>query len=358
MKRYAVIMAGGVGERFWPLSRASRPKHLWNVVGGNGCLLEQTVARVSKIVDAKNILVVTNSRQAGIIAEICGNLDASQIISEPVGRDTSAAIGLASALIRSREGGNDAAFAVFPSDHTVGDEDAFADTIKTAFEIAESGDNLVAVGIHPDRPATGYGYIKRGAEMEISGKKYFAVERFFEKPNIERARGYVESGNFYWNAGMFVWRANSILSALRKNLPKSAEAFGRIETRISAGEPLDEVLASEYFALEKISIDFAVMEKADNAYVVPAEFAWDDVGSWTALERHIPRDSQGNASVGEAYFCGANNCAVFDVAGRATALVGVDNLVVVHSADATLVCAKESAEDVKKLMRMLPEKYR
>lgn len=226
MERYAVIMAGGVGERFWPLSRASRPKHLWNVAGGDGCLLEQTIRRVSKVVCRENILIITNSRQAGAISEICANLDASQIISEPVGRDTSAAIGLAAAIIMARSNGVDSSFAVFPSDHVIGDEEAFARTINTAFRIAEAGDNLITVGISPDHPATGYGYIKRGAQLEISGEKYFAVERFFEKPNLNKAREYVESGNFYWNAGMFVWRTDSIFSALQKICPKARRPSG------------------------------------------------------------------------------------------------------------------------------------
>lgn len=358
MERYAVIMAGGVGERFWPLSRASRPKHLWNVAGGDGCLLEQTIRRVSKVVCRENILIITNSRQAGVISEICANLDASQIISEPVGRDTSAAIGLAAAIIMARSNGVDSSFAVFPSDHVIGDEEAFARTINTAFRIAEAGDNLITVGISPYHPATGYGYIKRGAQLEISGEKYFAVERFFEKPNSNKAREYVESGNFYWNAGMFVWRTDSIFSALQKNLPKSAEAFGRIRARLSAGESLDEILAAEYSPLEKISIDYAVMEKAGNAYVVPANFDWDDVGSWSAAGRHMQKDSCGNAAGGEAYFNGAKNCVLFDAAGRATAFVGVENLIVVHTPDATLVCSKDKAEDVKALVRSLPEKYK
>ncbi|MFR6032160.1 MAG: sugar phosphate nucleotidyltransferase [Bacilli bacterium] len=179
---------------------------------------------VSKVVCRENILIITNSRQVYAISEICANLDASQI-SEPVGRDTSAAIGLAAAIIMARSNGVDSSFAVFPSDHVIGDEEAFARTINTAFRIAEAGDNLITVGISPDHPATGYGYIKRGAQLEISGEKYFAVEKFFEKPNLNKAREYVES-EFYWNAGMFVWRIGFHILGAAKICPKARRPSG------------------------------------------------------------------------------------------------------------------------------------
>lgn len=356
MKRYAVIMAGGAGERFWPLSRRSKPKHLWNVAGGESCLLSMTYARARRAVEPENVYVVTNAEQVGAIASVCPEIARDKIIVEPAGRDTTAAIGLSAAYLKKIGGGKDSSFAVFPSDHIVSDAEAFARTIGAAFEVAESGGGLVTIGIVPTFPATGYGYIRRGEKFSADFGEYYKVARFFEKPNLARASEYAASGEFYWNAGIFVWKTSAILAAIEKNAPGT----GKILREISAAPDSGFFAAARrlYPQIEKISIDFSVMERADNAWTVPAKFDWDDVGSWAAAERHMPRFADGNAAVGELFAADSKNCAVFDAAGRATALMGVEGLVVVHSKDATLVCKKESAEKLKDLVKTLPERFR
>ena len=354
MKRYAVIMAGGVGERFWPLSRAGRPKHLWNIVGGEECLLSQTFSRISRFVPKSNIMIITNAGQIGAIKKFCPEIPAENLIAEPAGRDTTAAIGLAAVLVESRACGGESSFAVFPSDQVVEDVEGFSETVMKAFEVAEWGDRLVTIGITPTFPATGYGYIKRAAERGGA----FEVEKFYEKPSEVRARQYLESGDFYWNAGIFVWKTSSILSALERNVPKTYEIFGRIKSNLDSGKDLQCAAAELYLQIEKISIDFSVMEKSANVWVVPAEFDWDDVGSWAALERHFSKDASGNISNGELYSCDASDCVVFDADSRATAIVGLKDVVVVHSADATLICRRDCTEMVKDLVRSLPQKYR
>ncbi len=358
MKRYAVIMAGGAGERFWPLSRISKPKHLWNVTGDKKCLLSQTFARVSKIVPRKNVIVISGAEQLEAARQACPEIPPEQMIAEPCGRDTTAAIGLAAILVERAAGGAESSFAVFPSDHIVEGERDFKSTLLQAFEVAEGGDRLVTIGIKPLFPATGYGYVRRGEKIETSfGDAYFA-RKFCEKPDAKRAARYLKSGDFYWNAGMFVWRTDSILKAIERNVPQTFAILRGVRGKLDRGASLDSVLKRAYPKIEKISIDFSVMEKARNACVVPARFKWDDVGSWSAVERHRKRDERGNAAVGRVFSEDASDCIVFDAAGRATALLGVKDLIVVHAGDATLVCHRSCAEKLKQLVRKLPNEYR
>lgn len=352
MERYVVIMAGGAGERFWPLSRKSKPKHLWNVVGGDACLLSMTYSRARETVGGENIFVVTNPEQIEAITLACPEIARDKILVEPAGRDTTAAIGFSAAYLKRISGGSDCSFAVLPSDHVVKDVRAFSETLGEAFRLAESGDKLVTIGITPTFPATGYGYIRKGEKF--GGGEYYKVSRFFEKPNLERATEYLNSGEFFWNAGIFVWKTSSILSAIDKNLKGAGDILRRIESAPDFNKTASEL----YPQIEKISIDFSVMERADNAWTVPAKFDWDDVGSWTAVERHCPKDADGNTVIGELYAKDSKNCLVFDAAGRATALLGVEDIIVVHSPDATLVCKKQCAQNLKELVKILPDKLR
>ncbi len=358
MERYAVIMAGGAGERFWPLSRIKKPKHLWNVAGSGGCLLEQAYARAESVAGAGRVIVITNAEQVDNMKTACPNIPHERIISEPAARDTTAAVALGALLVNRLARGAEASFAVFPSDHVVNDTQGFAKTLNSAFDIAESGDKLVTIGIEPSFPATGYGYIKRGEKRSNSFGEYFKVSRFFEKPNLDRARAYLNSGQYYWNAGMFIWKTSSILNALKKYLPESYKEFDAIACGLSENLPIGALLARHYPKIEKISIDFSVMERADNAWVVPAGFDWDDVGSWPAIARHHSGNSNGNVACGRLFERDSKDCIVFDAAGRATAIVGVKDLIIVHSEDSTLVCSKSSAEDLKGLVRTLPEEFR
>lgn len=349
-------MAGGAGERFWPLSRKAKPKHLWNVTGAKSCLLSMTYSRLRGVVSPENIFVVTNAEQVEAIVDTCPEISRERIIVEPTGRDTTAAIGFSAVNISRMSGGEDSSFAVFPSDHVVSDESAFADTLRLAFEVAEGGDRLVTIGIKPTFPATGYGYIRRGEKFTGDLGDYYKVARFFEKPNLPRATEYVESGDYYWNAGIFVWKTSAILSAIANNAP----ATFSILQKIAAASPdkFLETVNSLYGQIEKISIDFSVMEHAQNAWTVLSRFHWDDVGSWAAVERHCAKNCDGNVAVGELFARDSRDCVVFDTSGRATALLGVEGLVVVHAPDATLICKKEDAEKLKELVKTLPDKYR
>ncbi len=358
MERYAVIMAGGAGERFWPLSRMEKPKHLWDVEGSGACLLEQAYARAELVAGKGNIVVVTNSEQVANMKRECPRIPEERIIAEPVARDTSAAAALGAVVAERLAGGREALLITLSSDQVVDDTEKFVKTAETAFEAAESGNALVALGVKPTFPATGYGYIKRGEKFSNSRGEYFKAARFFEKPSLDRAEAYLASGQYYWNAGMFVWKTSSILGALKKYLPETYAEIGAVARGMERNEPLDKLLTLHYPKMEKISIDFSVMEKADNVLLVPAEFGWDDVGSWPAVARRRKADSDGNVACGRLFARGAKNCIVFDAAGRATAIVGLDDVVVVHSADATLVCAKDSAEDLKNLVRSLPREFR
>ncbi len=359
IQRYVVIMAGGAGERFWPISRIAKPKHLWNVLGGDKCILEQTIDRACSIVDIKNVIIITNKEQLAGITQICKNFPRENIITEPIGRDTTAAIGLASAIVSMRSNGDDASFAVLSSDHLIRDTKSFADTINCAFDKAESGDYLITIGITPTFAATGFGYIKRGELQKINSGECYKVERFYEKPNLERAKSYIEAGCFSWNAGMFIWKTSSIDNAMQRHAPKIFDALKNMKAELFSGENIDSVLQKFYPDIEKISIDFSVMEHADNVWVVPSRFDWDDVGSWKAIQRHLPEDENNTVSVGEYYSQNANSNIIFDsTKSRATVISGLSNVVVVHTHDATLVCAKDDAEKLRDVVRTLPTKFR
>ncbi len=358
MKRYAVIMAGGVGERFWPLSRRTKPKHLWNVVGKKNCLLEETLRRALKFVDAKCIYIITTSAQVNPILELCPTASKVRIIAEPMGRDTSGAIGLAATLVRRDAGKNPSSFCVLSSDHVVSTDDDFAKTINTAFEVAEASPELVTIGIKPVHPATGYGYIEPFEEKEINGNPYYKVRCFHEKPDLKMAIKYLESGNFFWNAGIFVWQTSVILEAIKSFQPDNYKQFMRLDADLSEGVTMEAALSRCYPKLEKISIDFGVMERADNVSVVPAQFDWDDVGSWAAIERHCPKDEFGNVNRGEAFFIDSKNTTVVDESDRNTVLFGIEDLVVVHTPDATLICPKGKTEQLKEVLKHLPEKLK
>lgn len=359
MKRYAAIIAGGAGERFWPMSRIARPKHLCDITGAGTCLLEQTFRRLEKCVPAENIFVVTNREQVAGIREACPFIPAERIVAEPQGRDTLAAVALCALCAENFAGGNaDALVAVIPSDHVIRDTENFARTADKAFAVAESGDFLVTVGVVPVRPATGFGYIQAGTQFSAGTPPAFDVEQFHEKPDEQTAKSYIARGNFFWNAGMFFWQTAAIRRAVAQHAPQCAEIFEKIRSALAAGTPLADALAAHYAQIEKKSIDFAVMEKARNVKVVPATFDWDDVGTWTAIERHFAADDCGNVCRGNVFADASRHNLIFDATGRATVLLGAENLIVVHTPDATLICDRAHAETLKALVRKLPPELR
>ncbi|MGB0416105.1 MAG: mannose-1-phosphate guanylyltransferase [Coraliomargarita sp.] len=354
-KRYVVIMAGGRGERFWPESRLARPKQLLPIVGEKA-MLAQTVDRLEGLVDAKDVFVITNAEQRAAVLEVCPDLDPAKVIGEPMGRDTAAAVGLATVLVRREDA--EASFAMLPADAVIHDAKGLRATLQTAFEAAEANPVLATVGITASFPATGYGYIQQADQLgEYAGRAVFNVKRFVEKPDLQTAKGYLESGDYFWNAGMFVWSVSSIVAELETSTPSLWASLQAIDTGLSAGSDLNALLAEHYPKLEKISVDYAIIEKATNVVMVESGFDWDDVGEWPAVARHYPADEAGNVVRGAAHLEQATGNIVFSRdEDHLVALLGVDDLIVVKTADATLVCHKDKAQEIKALVKAVGAK--
>ena len=357
--RYVIIMAGGRGERFWPVSRAKAPKQLIRLLG-NRSLLQQAVDRVLPIVPLKNILVITNDVQAPEVRKQLPKLPRQNIIAEPCGRDTCAAVTLGAALVGARS--TTGVMAVLPADHVVPEAKKFQQILSDSFDLASRGQVIVTIGIKPTEPNTGYGYIHVGTELPPPHgvKKYkttfFKAERFVEKPNLERAVEYVNSGQYRWNAGMFIWSFVTITQGLEKHQPEMAAACQRwFKAALKPGR-LARVLAREYPDLKKISIDYALMEQAQNVVVADGDFDWDDLGSWTALTRHIKADPEGNCAVADFIHVDAARNIVYDarIKNRTPiAIVGLRDSIIVQTDDATLVAHKSQSQKVKELVSKL-----
>ena len=301
-----------------------------------------------------HVFIITNQQQEAMVRKVCPNLPAENIIAEPIGRDTAAAVGLAMLVVQQRDA--DGVFAILPADAVIYDHAAFQEALRLAFEVAKAKSSLVTIGIKPSYPATGYGYIHRAQTgMEGYGERVYPVQQFVEKPQLDTATQYVESGEYYWNAGMFVWTVSAIAKALATYAPQLDTALQSIARGLAAGEGVAALLEQYYPQLEKVSIDYAVMEKADNVAVVPATFDWDDVGEWAAIARHHPADDRGNVLKGSAVVHDGSNNIVVGTDGHLTAVLGVDDLIVVRTEDATLVCPKERAQDIKSLVKSLAE---
>lgn len=346
-------MAGGKGERFWPASRLARPKHLLPIVGEKP-MLTQTIERIGGLLPAENVIVITNSEQLEAVRDVCPMLPEENVVAEPVGRDTAAAVGLAMLLVKQRN--PDASMAMLPADALISDSESFQSALGTAFKAAESSRSLVTIGVQPTEPSTGYGYIQCGpAKTVIDNRDIFSVRQFKEKPDLETAKSYLQSGEYFWNAGMFVWSVSTISDALEEYTPALKKGLDEIEKGMEQGEDLTQLLSNLYPKLEKISVDFAIMEKADNVLTLAATFDWDDVGSWPAIERHYPADRAGNVKKGDAKFADSSGNIVVSGKDHLVALVGVEDLIVVHTADATLVCKKDQAQKIKDMVRSLGE---
>lgn len=346
---YAVIMAGGKGERFWPLSTARRPKQLLDLAGGKPLIL-QAVDRLAGLVPPERILIVTNGSLVEPIRAMLGQGSPIGVLGEPVGRDTAAAIAAGAAWIRRRD--PDAVFCVLTADHVIGDLPTFRDILARGLGLCAQHDVLMTIGIAPTEPSSAYGYIEAGERWQKSGAvEFFRVQRFVEKPDAETARGYLATGRYAWNSGMFVWSVRSIFQAFADFRPALADRIAAWSSCATDAE-FEAALERDFPSLEKISIDYAVMEKARNIVVCKGTFAWDDVGSWPALESHLPQDGAGNATKGDVETLdSARNIVVSD--GRLTALVGVDDLVVVQADGVTLVCSKARSQDIKGLLARL-----
>lgn len=352
---HAVIMAGGSGTRFWPASRSAYPKQLLSI-GTKRPLVEETLDRISERIPPERVLIVTNAIYARMTAELLSELPGKNVIGEPVGRDTAACIGLAAMVCRERD--PDAVMAVMPSDHIIQPAHAFCSSLEAAESLLqERPETLVTFGIAPTFPSTGYGYVQRGASLGEHGKvPFFEVDSFREKPDLETAESFLKDGGYYWNAGIFIWRADTILDCMASFLPELHQALTAIIPHVDRGS-FDKALEEIYPKLEKISIDYGVMEKAKTRAVAQVSYDWDDVGSWSALERLLTRDDEGNFVQGEVRSIDAKGNIVSSRGGM-VGLLGVEGLIVVHTPDATLVCRKEDAEAVKKLVETLDSEYR
>ena len=344
--RYAVIMAGGAGKRLWPMSRLDRPKQVLPLVGGRN-LLEIAVERCMSCFEPENIFIITNAEYAGQIRTALPQLPAENVVGEPMGRDTANAIALAAEILAGRD--PSATMAVFTADHVIRPVEKFAESVDLACRAAEENrEALVTFGIHPTWPHTGLGYIHCG-KADDSG--VHEVLGFREKPNQHTATEYVESGEYFWNSGMFVWTLDAIRGELKKHLPKSMDALEPIGEAVGEGRDYVELLAKIYPDLDKISIDFAVMEKASTVRMVTLGCEWLDVGSWPAVEQVCELDDGGNAILSENTFVdGATGNIVVSEDDHLLALLGVSDCVIVHTPDATLVAAKSEAHRLKELL--------
>jgi mannose-1-phosphate guanylyltransferase len=348
---YVLILAGGSGERFWPLSRSSRPKQLLSLFSDT-TLLEQTLDRLDGLVPHENILILTNRDQEKAVRELAPGLPSENIVAEPAKRDTAAAIALGAGWISLRD--HHATMIVLPADHMITDRKNFQKTVRVAAEAAERTGELVTIGIKPSWACPGFGYIEQGKRFQLPGlpesPEVFEVVRFREKPNPELAESFLKQGNFYWNAGMFIWPLTSILSAFKRHTPELATFIQHIHECHN----LEHLLEKHFHKLPKISIDYAVMEKADRVLMVEAAFDWDDVGSWTAIAKYFPKDAGNNLSNTSLSTIDATDNLVFSKDKLHVALMGVRDLIVVQTDDAILVCHREEAEKIKKLVMKIP----
>lgn len=341
---YALILAGGSGERFWPLSRRVLPKQLLRLVSER-TLLEETIARLDEFVSRDRVIVLTNIEQEKGVRAVLKDLPAENIIAEPAKRDTAAAVALGVGAIAARDHG--ATMIVLPADHVIKNAAAFRETIGKAARAAEKANALVTIGIKPTSPHPGFGYIEMGAPVS---EGVYRVVRFREKPNVDLAESFIRKGNFRWNAGMFVWTVPTVLTEFNRHAPE----LGRFIAACSSG--LEKPLREKFSNLPRISFDYAIMEHADRVLVVEADFDWDDVGGWQAVARYFESDELGNAANCPVTTLNASENIVFDETGGNVALLGVNNLIVVRTRDAVLVCHRHHAEKIKNLVAKLPEK--
>ena len=351
MKTTAVIMAGGRGERFWPKSRNTCPKQFLSLTADGDTMIQKTVKRLLPLVDISDIYIVTNAAYTSLVAEQLPDIPKENILAEPAARNTAPCIAFAASVINRKY--DDAVMMVLPSDHLIGLEDIYINTLKKATAVAMEGKNLVTIGITPEYPETGYGYINFGSEEKDGAYK---VERFVEKPDLPTAEKYLASGKYLWNSGMFVWKLSSIMNNINELMPDIYEGAVKIGNAFGTPE-FNEVLVKEFTAFRSESVDFGIMEKAEDIYTIPGSFGWDDVGSWLAVERINKTDADKNYIEGNVISVGSEHTTICG-GKRLIAAVGLEDIIIVDTDDAVLVCAKNSTQDVKKVIAQLKEQGR
>lgn len=347
MKKTALIMAGGRGERFWPRSRKNMPKQFLSLTDDGKTMIQLTVERILPLVNMEDIFIATNRDYRGLVREQLPDIPEENILCEPVGRNTAPCIGLGAVHMAKKYG--DAIMLVLPSDHLIKYNSIFLGTLSDACDAAQVNRNLVTLGITPDAPETGYGYIKFDPNKSLG--RALAVERFVEKPDLETAKEYLASEQYLWNSGMFIWKISSILANIEKHLPDTYAGLMRIGDAIGT-DSQEAVLEDEFKKFASVSVDYGIMEKADDIYILSGSFGWDDVGSWLAIERHRTSNEFGNILSGNTVTIDTTDC-IIQGGDKLIATVGLEDLIVVDSADATLICKKDRAGEIKKVLEYL-----
>lgn len=348
MDKYAIIMAGGGGTRFWPLSRQSMPKQLLNI-SGNDAMINETISRNTGLICAEDIYVIASKSQEEVLKKVLARgISHSNILLEPIPRNTAACIGYAASVIKKRHG--DGILCVFPSDHVISEQEKYLAVMEEACEIAAKTDKIVTVGIKPTFPSTGYGYIKYEGASEGGAKN---VLRFIEKPNSSDARSYIKDGRYLWNSGMFVFRTDIILESFKRFIPKLYRQLEKLSPCIDTGRQ-EELVQQIYPDMPGLSIDYGILERSDDVVVIPGDFGWNDVGSWDALGAIFPTDEDGNIVKAEHIGIGTRNCIIYG--NKLIASIGIENLIIVGTDDAMLICPKQRSQEVRDIVELLKKK--
>ncbi|MCQ1529024.1 mannose-1-phosphate guanylyltransferase [Lutispora saccharofermentans] len=348
---YALIMCGGSGSRFWPKSRKAYPKQFLNPLGPD-TMLQSTFSRIRNLIPIENIYVVTNKNYVDIIREQLPELGEDNLIVEPMQKETATCIGHSAVRLMKKD--SEAVMVVLPSDHHIENENAFITTLQQGMLIAENSKHLITIGVKPTRPETAYGYIQIGKKIDEEWPiDTYKVRRFTEKPNKEKAAEFIEDGRYLWNSGMFIWKASSLLKQYKKHLPEIYESLKAIRDGLGTDNEFS-ILEEEYEKIEGISIDYGIMEKSKDVYVIECNFGWDDIGNWTAMERYMERDEWGNQTKGIFFQMDSRDCIVCGEK-RLIAAIGVNDLIIVDTDDVLLICRRERDQDIKELLSKLGE---
>jgi mannose-1-phosphate guanylyltransferase len=352
--RYVLIMAGGVGSRFWPLSRKEKPKQFLDILGTGETLIQQTFRRFKAFCPEKNIFVVTSDEHKDLVLDQL-EIDPNRVLSEPMRRNTAPCIAYGTFRIKNEN--PSAIIAVTPSDHLILKEAEFCSVMEKAYDFAEKNDALLTLGIKPDKPETGYGYIQANEKKRVDGyEKLLKVKTFTEKPDIDLARVFLKSGDFFWNSGIFIWNLKAILGSLEKHLPDLYSVFD--EGKENLGTKNEEnFIAQTYAACGSISIDYGIMEKADNVYVLCTDVGWSDLGTWSSLSEHTTIDKAGNAIVSGTVFSYENSGNIINIApGKVAVLQGLKDFIIVNTEDVLLIVKKEEEQNIKEYLDAVKKK--
>lgn len=349
---YAIVMAGGVGSRFWPSSKASNPKQFIDILGVGETLFQTTFKRLSRLIPAENIYVLTNKKYVEMIKDQVPQIKDEQIVPEPEMRNTAPSILLGALKIYKKN--PDALTVVAPSDHWIQEEKAFLEAIQKAFDEVEDEDRLVTLGIEPSSPNTGYGYIKYDKTEKASVKK---VEKFTEKPNLKNARKFVEAGNYAWNAGIFIWSAEFILENFKDHMPEMYSIFEKGE-KVWNTKKEKEFLDMNYARAKNISIDYGVMEKADSVYVIPVDFKWSDLGTWSSVQEELPSDDKGNTLINaRLHSHDASNNIISSANQKIVAIRGLSDYIIVEDKDVLMIVPKAEEQDIKTIREEVMKEF-